>query len=81
MAKFELGQKLNLKWMDLIVPSVITKRIKVEDIDSGEYEIYYDYKHDLPSGSTFPKVPEEHLAEMYRKALRETVEKIVGKGD
>ena len=79
VAKFELNQKLNLKYMGITVPSIITKRIKVENLDTGTYEIYYDYKHDIPNGYSFPQVPEEHLNEIYLEALNEYIEKLVNK--
>lgn len=81
MAKFELGQKLNRKWMGLTVPIIITKRVKVEDLDSGEIEIYYDYKHDLSNGSTFTKVSEEYLNKMYMEALEEYIHNLVNKSE
>lgn len=71
MAQFELNQRISLMYSNLVVPSIITKRIKVENLDTGTSEIYYDYKHDLIDGKgySFTDVPESHLMNSYRKAL------------
>lgn len=80
MPKFELNQKLNLMYLKMVVPCIITKRIKMENIDTGKYEYYYDYKHDIPSGYSFTHIDEEYLLENYREALQIGIDKIVNGG-
>jgi hypothetical protein len=72
--QFKLGQEIAVLFAGIIVPSKITNRIKVENLDTGEVEIYYDYKHLFLGGSDFERIPESSLIENYQEAIKEYME-------
>lgn len=73
---YKLNQNILGMYQKLVVPIVITRRIKIEDLDSGESKVLYDYKIDIEDGYTFSQVSQETVEENYKEALNIQFEKM-----
>lgn len=66
--KYQLGQKIDIRSLGINLPAIITKRIKVENIDDPtEVMFKYNLKHDsttIKDPWSWDGVSEENLSEM-----------------
>jgi len=73
MPKFKLHEKLNIRTMNVTIPIIITKRIKVSDVDNENicfYMYHFEDSRDIKDKWTWDKVPEENLIDMKYEALK-----------
>lgn len=72
MPKFKLHEKITIRTMNMNLPIIITKRIKVVDMDNEEtyfYMYHFEDSRDIKDKWHWDKVPEENLMDMKYAAL------------
>jgi hypothetical protein len=72
--KYQLGQRVDIRSMGINLPAIITKRIKVENVDDPTEVVFkYNFKHEsrtIEKPWSWDSVGEEDLDEMIWNAKK-----------